>query len=100
MGLPVLQVHRDTDTRICAALTTVVNQDDVFANFLLVASDGDTCTDGNGQLNANAYEVYVHNILVVGHTATAAPDGQCPTVGPPHCTPSTSEGSPDVFVGS
>lgn len=100
MGLPVLPVHRDTDTRICAALTTVVNQDDVFANLLLVASDGDTCTDSNGQLNANADEVYVHNILVVGHTATAAPDGQCPTVGPPHCTPSTSEGSPDVFVGS
>ncbi len=100
MGLPVLQVHRDTDTRICAALTTVVNQDDVFANLLLVASDGDTCDHGAGGLNPNAHHVYVHTILVVGHLATAAPDGRCPTVGPPHCTPSTSEGSPNVFVGS
>ncbi len=100
MGLPVLPVHRDTDTRICAAFTTVVNQDDVFANELLVASDGDTCTDSNGQLNANADEVYVHNILVVGHTATAAPDGVCPVLGGDHCGPNTNEGSPNVFVGS
>ena len=95
MGLPVLQVHRDTDTRICAALTTVVNQDDVFANFLLVASDGDTCTHGAGDLTANADEVYVHNILVVGHYADAAICGQSHAGSAP-----TTEGSPDVFVGS
>ena len=100
MGLPVLPVHRDTDTRICAALTTVVNQDDVFANFLLVASDGDTCTHGAGDLTANADEVYVHNILVVGHTATAGADNLCPVLGGAHCGPNTNEGSPNVFVGS
>ena len=95
MGLPVLQVHRDTDTRICAALTTVVNQDDVFANFLLVASHGDICTHGAGALTANADEVYVHNILVVGHEADAALCGQSHAGSAP-----TTEGSPDVFVGS
>jgi hypothetical protein len=100
MGLPVLPTHRDTDDRICGANTTVVNQDDVFANLLLVASDGDTCTDGAGQLNANADEVYVHNILVVGHIASAAPDGLCPVLGLAHCGPDTNEGSPNVFVGS
>ena len=100
MGLPVLPTHRNTDDRVCGANTTVVNQDDVFANDLLVVSDGDPCDHGAGTLAGNADEVYVHNILVVGHLATAAPDDQCPTVGPPHCTPSTSEGSPDVFVGS
>ena len=95
MGLPVLPTHRDTDDRICGANTTVVNQDDVFANLLLVASDGDTCTDGAGQLNANADEVYVHNILVVGHEADAAICGQSHAGSAP-----TTEGSPDVFVGS
>ncbi len=94
MGLPVLQVHRDTDTRICAALTTVVNQDDVFANFLLVASHGDICTHGAGALTANADEVYVHNILVVGHEADAAICGQSHAGSAP-----TTRGSPDVFVG-
>ena len=94
MGLPVLEVHRDTDTRICAALTTVVNQDDVFANFLLVASHGDICTHGAGALTANADEVYVHNILVVGHEADAAICGQSHAGSAP-----TTEGSPDVFVG-
>ena len=101
MGLPVLEVHRKTDGRICGAVTGIpMNQDSVFANELFVASDGDTCSHGAGGLNPNAHHVYVHTILVVGHLATAAPDGRCPTVGPPHCTPSTSEGSPDVFVGS
>ena len=95
MGLPVLQVHRDTDTRICAALTTVVNQDDVFANFLLVASDGDTCTHGAGDLTANADEVYVELALVVGHYAGAAICGLSHVGSAP-----TTEGSPDVFVGS
>ncbi len=100
MGLPVLPTHRHTDDRVCGADTTVINQHDVFANELFVASDGDTCSHGAGGLNPNAHHVYVHTILVVGHLATAAPDGRCPTVGPPHCTPSTSEGSPNVFVGS
>ncbi len=95
MGLPVLQVHRDTDTRICAALTTVVNQDDVFANFLLVASDGDTCTHGAGDLTANADDVYVELALVVGHYANAAICGQSHAGSAP-----TTKGSPDVFVGS
>mgnify|MGYP001184361822 CR=1 FL=1 len=95
MGLPVLQVHRDTDTRICAALTTVVNQDDVFANFLLVASHGDICTHGAGALTGNANEVYVHEILVAGHTASGALCGLSHAGSAP-----TTEGSPDVFVGS
>jgi hypothetical protein len=101
MGLPVLPTHRHTDERACLATTgTAMNQDTVFANNLLVASHGDICTDGAGALNANADNVYVHTILVVGHLATAAADALCIPIGGPHCGPSTTEGSPDVFVGS
>ena len=96
-----LPVHRKTDGRNCGAETgTAMNQDDVFANELLVASHGDICTHGAGALTANADEVYVHNILVVGHTATAGADNLCPVLGGAHCGPNTNEGSPNVFVGS
>jgi len=100
MGLPVLPTHRNTDDRICGANTTVVNQQDVFANNLLVVSDGDPCDHGAGTLAGNADEVYVHNILVVGHVGFSAADSLCIPIGGPHCGPDTSEGSPDVFVGS
>ncbi len=68
-----LPVHRKTDGRNCGAATgTAMNQDDVFANELLVASQGDVCTHGAGDLTANADEVYVELALVVGHGADAA----------------------------
>ena len=99
MGLPVLPTHREDDGRICGAATDVINQDDVFANWKLVSSTGDPNTHGAGNLVGNADEVYVHNILVCGDVALASADDLCPAAGG-HCTPSTSEGSPDVFVGS
>ena len=101
MGLPVMTTHRRTDDRACGAETgTGMNQDNVFANNLLVASDGDGCTHGGGALIANADGVFVHGILVVGHAAGAGADGLCPTLLGAHCAPGTTEGSPDVFVGS
>ena len=90
-----LPVHRKTDGRNCGAATgTAMNQDDVFANELLVASHGDICTHGAGALTGNANEVYVHEILVAGHTAAAALCGQSHADSAP-----TTRGSPDVFVG-
>jgi hypothetical protein len=95
-----LPVHRKTDSRACGATTgTAMNQGDVFANTLVVASHGDICTDGAGALTANADDVYVHNILVVGHLAVAAADALCIPIGGAHCGPSTTEGSPNVYVG-
>ena len=96
MGLSVLEVHRKTDGRICGAVTGIpMNQDSVFANELLVASQGDVCTHGAGDLTANADEVYVELALVVGHYAGAAICGQSHVGSAP-----TTKGSPDVFVGS
>ena len=90
-----LPVHRKTDGRSCGAVTgNPMNQDDVFANELLVASHGDICTHGAGALTGNANEVYVHEILVAGHTASGALCGLSHAGSAP-----TTEGSPDVFVG-
>jgi len=95
-----LPVHRKTDSRACGAETgTGMNQGTVFANNLLVASHGDVNTHGGGALTANADDVYVHNIRVVGHAAGAASDSLCPVPGGAHCSPGTTEGSADVFVG-
>ena len=91
-----LPVHRETDGRSCGAVTGIpMNQDSVFANELLVASQGDVCTHGAGDLTANADDVYVELALVVGHEADAAICGQSHAGSAP-----TTKGSPDVFVGS
>lgn len=93
-----IPVHRDTDARICGAATTVAGNSDVFANNLLVSVNGDPNTHGGGELIAHSNQVFADNILSVNHTAdTANPDAICPI--PPHCGPSTDQGSPNVFTG-
>ena len=91
-------VHRNTDTRVCGATTTVVGNIDVFANNLLVSVNGDPNSHGAGELIAHSNEVYADNILTVNHTPdTANADNKCPV--PPHCAPETDKGSPNVCSG-
>ena len=91
-------VHRNTDTRVCGATTTVVGNIDVFANNLLVSVNGDPNSHGAGELIAHSNEVYADNILTVNHTPdTANADNKCPV--PPHCAPETAKGSPNVCSG-
>ena len=95
MSIPV---HRDGDLRICGATTTVVNQSTVFANGKLIATNGDPNSDGGGGLIASCKNVYINGILVSNDSPDSAePDSLCPI--PPHCSPSTAQGSPNVFVG-
>ena len=91
-------IHRLTDSRICGHTTVVVGNSTVFANNLLVSVNNDPDTAGGGNLIAASRNVYVENIMVVNHTPDMAkPDKKCPA--PPHCTPITAQGSPNVFVG-
>lgn len=93
-----IPIHRNGDGRVCGAVTTVANQSTVYANDKLVAVNGDPNSHGGGGLIARCNEVYVEGILVVNHSPeNASPDSLCPI--PPHCNPSTTEGSPNVFVG-
>lgn len=91
--------HRNNDGRICGATTTVTGQSTVFANGELIAVDGDPNTHGGGGLIAANSGVYIEGKLAVNHTPeNANPDDLCVPVGPPHCNPQTSGGSPDVFI--
>lgn len=63
----------------------------------LWAVQGDQNTHGGGDLIAdNPQTVFINFIPVIEHEDPAAPDSLCPAS--PHCNPSTSEGSLDVFV--
>jgi|TARA_R100000152_G_C6780953_1_gene214502 hypothetical protein len=92
-------IHRNTDARSCGATTTVIGQSSVFSNGLLVSVNGDTNSHGAGGLVAGCDNVFVEGKLVVNHTPdSAAADSLCPPLGGNHCAPSTSAGSPNVFV--
>ena len=95
-------VHRNTDSRVCGASTTVVGQNTVYANGLLIAVKDDTNTHGAGGLNAsvNPGTVFINGKEMVVQGSTAKPDLLCPVIGPPHCNPSANQGSPDVFAFS
>jgi len=95
-----IPIHRDTDPRVCGAITVVTNQSNVFANSLLVAVYGDPNSHGAGGLIATCNNVYVNSIIVCNHSAdNASPDSLCPIIGAPHCNPATAGGSSNVFVG-
>ena len=97
MSVPI---HRNTDGRACGATTTVIGQNNVFANNLLVSVDGDPNTHGGGELSAANNKVYINNKLVVNNTPeSAAPDALCVPLGGAHCAPVTAAGSSNVFVG-
>jgi hypothetical protein len=93
-------IHRSTDPRTCGATTVVTGNTTVFANNLLVAINGNPNSHGGGNLVAACNNVFVHNILTVNHSPdSASADSLCPSVGGPHCSPSTAGGSPNVFTG-
>lgn len=88
--------HRDTDERACAALTTVVGQNDVFVNGLLWAVEDDPETHSAGELVAvyGDLNVYINGKLVIvalGDTALVDGAGHTPSQTKP------VEHSPDVF---
>ena len=89
--------HRQDDLRICDATTIVTGQSTVFVAGKLWAVEGDPNTHGNGQLIAtfNTVKINGKSVIVVGDQAS--PDDLCLLLGPPHCNPFATTGSPDVF---
>jgi uncharacterized Zn-binding protein involved in type VI secretion len=91
-----IPVHRHGDGRICGHTTVVTGQSTVYANNKLIAVNGDPNTGGGGAIAAGSKNVYINNKLISNDGDGASPDGACPIA--PHCSPSTSGGSPNVFV--
>jgi len=94
-----IQAHRDTDLRACGATTTSAQNKNVYVNGLLWAIDGDPNNHGGGAIDAKTKNVFIGGLMVSNLGDLAAPDNLCPIPGGPHCAPSTTSGSPDVFVG-
>ena len=93
-------IHRNGDSRACGASTVVAGNSTVFANNKLVSVNGDPNSHGGGSLGASTNQIFVQNKMVVEVGDSAAPDALCPPLGGAHCGPSSTSGSPDVFVGS
>ena len=93
-------IHRNDDSRACGASTVVAGNSTVFANNKLVSVNGDPNSHGGGSLGASTNQIFVQNKMVVEVGDSAAPDALCPPLGGAHCGPSSTSGSPDVFVGS
>lgn len=94
--------HRDTDARICGALTTVKLQTNVFVNRLLWAVHYDVDTHcGEGRLVAAtpAKNVYINNIWVICAPSADFAYPDCPYIGE-HTIPKPVGGSPNTFVYS
>jgi uncharacterized Zn-binding protein involved in type VI secretion len=65
----------------------------------LWAVAGDENTHGAGNLIPdNPQTVFIEGTSVIEHDDPAEPDALCPLLGPPHCSPSTLNGSSTVFV--
>lgn len=91
--------HRNGDGRVCGASTVVSGQGSVFVNGQLWSVAGDPNSHGGGSLSPSGATVHVEGTLVIVDAPDgAAPDALCPTIGPPHCGPSTAGGSGDVFA--
>lgn len=93
------EVHRDTDSRACGAVTTSAQHSSVYVNGLLWSINGDPDNEGDGQLIAAVNNVFIGGQMVVKNGNGAAPDSLCYVVGGDHCNPLASSGSPNVFVG-
>jgi uncharacterized Zn-binding protein involved in type VI secretion len=93
-------IHRNTDSRACGAGTVVAGNSTVFANGLLVSVNGDPNSHGGGSLSASTNQVFVEGKMVVEVGDSASPDALCIPLGGAHCGPSSTGGSPNVFVGS
>jgi hypothetical protein len=96
----MLALHRNSDLRLCGATTVVSGQSTVFANGKLVSVNDDLNTHGKGNLIALCKNVFINGKLVVINGNSASADSFCPAEGGDHCTPSSSSGSDNVFVGS
>lgn len=97
MNVPV---HRDTDSRVCGASTTVTGQNNVYVNNLLASVQGDPNTHGSGNLGATVNDgtVFVNNKKLVLQGSSASPDKKFPPLGPPHNNPKAVGASPNVFA--
>ena len=94
------QVHCVGDARSCGAVTVAQGNTDVYVNGKLWAVEGDPNSHGGGALissGATSLEIHGRRVIVKGDHA--APDSQCPIVGPPHCDPIAVEASADVAAG-
>lgn len=92
-------VHRNTDSRVCGAVTVTAQGRNVFVNGLLWSINGDPNSEGGGSLSAGTNNVFIGGVAVCNNNDSAAPDSLCPIVGGPHCAPNASGGSSNVFVG-
>jgi len=93
-------VHRNGDSRACGATTVVTNQSTVYANGKLVAVQTDPNSHGAGGLNAsiNPGTVFIEGKEMVVNGSSAAADSLCPILAGPHCGPSATSGSSNVFA--
>jgi len=90
--------HCNGQLRVCGATTVVEGQENVWVNDELWAVDEDPNSHGNGNLVSGSLNVFINDRLVINNSPDEAlADGLCPL--PPHCAPSTDEGSENVFVG-
>ena len=91
-------VHINGHSRVCGATTVVSGQENVWANDELWAVEGDANSHGGGTLVSGTTNVFINGKPVINNTPDeATADALRPL--PPHCAPSTSEGSDNVFVG-
>ena len=89
--------HRNSDPRVCGAVTTVVGQSTVFVEGQLWAVNGDPNSHGDGALIASGSTVFIEGKPVIVHAPdTAVADALCPL--PPHCAPDTAGGSGTVYA--
>ena len=93
-------VHRNGDSRTCGASTVSGQGKNVFANGKLVSINGDPNSHGAGALSASVNQVFIGGTMIVENGDSASADNLCPDPGGAHCSPASSSGSPDVFVGS
>ena len=91
------QVHRQGDSRLCGATTTVVGQSTVYVENQLISVEGDTNTHEGGAFNTPAgfNEVYVNNKPIIRIEDPAGAD----TFHPAPPTDATSSGASTVYAG-
>ena len=90
--------HVNGQARVCGATTVVEGQENVWVNDELWAVEEDPNSHGAGGLISGTLAVFINDKKVINNSPDEAnADGLCPL--PPHCAPSTAEGSENVFVG-
>ena len=91
-------VHRNTDSRACGALTTVIGQSTVYVNNLLwaVEFDTDTHCDPKGPLKPTKRQIFIQNKnVIVVNDGFHANDFEPPLCIIPH-SPTAKGGSSDT----